>query len=201
MSKKRILIIGIAAVVVIAAAVIGAILRPPAVDVVIDPGHGGNDVGAQYEGRNDLALLVADDLKDMGVKVKLTRDDDTFISLKKRCKIANRRRAKLFVALHRNSADSGKGVEIWISSDAPQKDTALAENILSELDEVGISKNRGVKAGYARGDGNYYVNSHTNMASCLAEIGFITSEEDNKLLDDNLNAYAEAIATAIKNTL
>ena len=84
---------------------------------------------------------------------------------------------------------------------APQKDTALAENILSELDEVGISKNRGVKAGYARGDGNYYVNSHTNMASCLAEIGFITSEEDNKLLDDNLNAYAEAIATAIKNTL
>ena len=214
MNKKRILIIGIAAAVVIAAAVIGAILRPPAVDVVIDPtglrveaGHGGNDVGAQYEGRNekddnlDLALLVTDNLKDMGVKVKLTRDDDTFISLEKRCKIANRRRAKLFVALHRNSADSGKGVEIWISSDAPQKDTALAENILSELDEVGISKNRGVKAGYARGDGNYYVNSHTNMASCLAEIGFITSEEDNKLLDDNLNAYAEAIATAIKNTL
>lgn len=39
------------------------------------------------------------------------------------------------------------------------------------------------------------------MASCLAEIGFITNEEDNKLLDDNLNAYAEAIATAIKNTL
>lgn len=207
LNKKRILVVGIAAAVVIAAAVIGAILRPPAVDVVIDPGHGGNDVGAQYEGRNekddnlDLALLVTDNLKDMGVKVKLTRDDDTFISLEKRCKIANRRRAKLFVALHRNSADSGKGVEIWISSDAPQKDTALAENILSELDEVGISKNRGVKAGYAQGDGNYYVNSHTNMASCLAEIGFITSEEDNKLLDDNLNAYAEAIATAIKNTL
>ena len=44
--KNRILVVGIAAVVVIAAAVIGAILRPPAGDVVIDPGHGGNDSGA-----------------------------------------------------------------------------------------------------------------------------------------------------------
>lgn len=93
MNKKRMLVVGIAAVVVIAAAVIGAILRPPAVDVVIDPGHGGNDVGAQYEGRNekddnlDLALLVTDNLKDMGVKVKLTRDDDTFISLENAVKL------------------------------------------------------------------------------------------------------------------
>lgn len=207
MSKKRIVIICFAAVLIIAAAVLGAVFYPPAVDVVIDPGHGGNDVGAQYDGRNekddnlDLALLVADDLQDMGVKIKLTRDDDTYISLEKRCKIANRRRAKLFVALHRNSAESGRGVEVWISSDKPEKDSALAENILSALDEVGISKNRGVKAGYAQGDGNYYVNSHTDMPSCLAEIGFITSDEDNELLDANLEEYAEAIAAAIKNSL
>lgn len=184
-----------------------SIFFPPKADVIIDPGHGGNDVGAQYDGRNEkddnleLALLVAEKLKDSGVKVKLTRDDDTFISLENRCKFANRRRAELFVSLHRNSAENGKGVEIWISSDEPQKDSRLAENILQGLDKVGISKNRGVKSGYAQGDGNYYVNSHTDMPSCLAEIGFITSETDNALLDNNLEEYAEAIAEAIKESL
>lgn len=202
--KKSFIIIPAAVVVLV---ILTAIFFPPSVDVVIDPGHGGSDVGAQYEGRNEkddnleLALLVAERLEESGVKVKLTRDDDTFISLKKRCKIANRRRASLFVSLHRNSAESGKGVEIWISSDEPEKDTALAQSILDGLESVGISKSRGVKAGYARGDGNYYVNSHTNMPSCLAEIGFITSEEDNTLLDKNMNEYAQAIAEAIKKSL
>lgn len=203
--KKPLMLIAAAAVVTLA--ILAVIFFPYKVDVVIDPGHGGSDVGAQYDGRNEkddnlsLALLVAEKLEEDGVKVKLTRDDDTFISLEKRCKIANRRRAELFVSLHRNSAESGKGVEIWISSDAPEADATLAENILNALDTVGISKNRGVKAGYAQGDGNYYVNSHTDMPSCLAEIGFITSETDNALLDENMDAYADAVAEAIKDSL
>lgn len=205
--KKRLTVFG--AVLILLAAVIVAVsvFFPPKADVIIDPGHGGSDVGAQHDGRNEkddnleLALLVAEKLKDSGVKVKLTRDDDTFISLENRCKFANRRRAELFVSLHRNSAESGKGVEIWISSDEPRKDSQLAENILQNLDKVGISKNRGVKSGYAQGNGNYYVNSHTDMPSCLAEIGFITSETDNALLDKNLEKYAEAIAEAINESL
>ncbi len=205
--KRRLTVFG--AVLILLAVVIVAVsvFFPPKADVIIDPGHGGSDVGAQHDGRNEkddnleLALLVAEKLKDSGVKVKLTRDDDTFISLENRCKFANRRRAELFVSLHRNSAESGKGVEIWISSDEPQKDSQLAENILQNLDMVGISKNRGVKSGYAQGNGNYYVNSHTDMPSCLAEIGFITSETDNALLDKNLEKYAEAIAEAIKESL
>lgn len=205
--KRRLTVFG--AVLILLAVVIVAVsvFFPPKADVIIDPGHGGSDVGAQHDGRNEkddnleLALLVAEKLKDSGVKVKLTRDDDTFISLENRCKFANRRRAELFVSLHRNSAESGKGVEIWISSDEPQKDLQLAENILQNLDMVGISKNRGVKSGYAQGNGNYYVNSHTDMPSCLAEIGFITSETDNALLDKNLEKYAEAIAEAIKESL
>ena len=68
---------------------------------------------------------------------------------------------------------------------------------LKNLDEAGISQNRGVKAGYARGDGNYYVNSHSDMPSCLVELGFINSEEDNNLFDKNLDAYAQAIADAV----
>ena len=39
------------------------------------------------------------------------------------------------------------------------------------------------------------------MPSCLAEIGFITDDGDNCLFDDNLDAYAQAIADGIAKTL
>lgn len=188
--------------VIIAIAVVAVILNDTA-QVVIDAGHGGSDVGAEYNGRYekddnlDVALLVAEKLEEKGVDVALTRNDDVFVSLEKRCRIANRKQADLFVSLHRNSAEGAKGVEIWVSSDEPEKDMGLAENILKNLDKAGISQNRGVKSGYARGDGNYYVNSHTHMPSCLVELGFINSEEDNALFDQNVDSYAQAIADAI----
>lgn len=188
--------------IVIAVAVLGDTAQ-----VVIDPGHGGSDVGAEYGGRYEkddnlaLALLVEDELKAMGVDAVLTRDDDSFVSLEKRCRIANRKQAQLFVSLHRNSAEGAKGVEIWVGSESPQADMTLAEDILNGLDEAGISKNRGVKAGYAQGNGNYYVNSHTDMPSCLVELGFINSGEDNALYDKNLEEYAKAIANAVAENL
>ncbi len=178
------------------------------VQVIIDPGHGGDDPGAVYNGRNEkddnlrIALLVKDKLDDMGISAELTRKSDKFISLEKRCKIANSRKAELFVSLHRNSAENANGVEIWIKDDSPQKDSELAENILEMLDNAGISLNRGVKAGYAREDGqNYYINTHTDMPSCLVEIGFINNETDNKLFDENIDEYAQSIAEGINKSL
>lgn len=186
----------------------GIVMQSVKVDVCIDPGHGGDDPGAQYEGRSEkddnlaLALLVAEKLEERGVKVCLTRDEDKFISLAARCQAANFRRARFFVALHRNSAEGAHGVEYWVHSDAPSADTLLAQNICDMLALTEISENRGVKFGFARADGeNYFINSHTNMPSCLAEIGFITDDEDNRLFDDNLDAYAEAIADGIAKTL
>lgn len=195
--------VGIIGVAILIAA---CILYAP-VQVIIDPGHGGSDVGAEYDGRYEkddnlaLALLVDEKLKVMGVESYLTRDSDKQVSLEKRCEIANRRQAQLYVSLHRNSAEGAKGVEIWISSDAPEADYALAENILNALDEVGIAQNRGVKTGYARGEGDYYINSHTKMPSCLVELGFINSETDNELLDEKMDGYAEAIANAIAKSI
>ena len=206
-TAKRILII---CLVIAAAAALtaGIVMDSMRVDVCLDPGHGGDDSGAQYEGRLEkddnleLALLVNEELEARGIKTCMTRDDDRFISLSKRCSIANIRRAKLFVALHRNSADGAHGVEVWVHSDMPQEDTLLAQNICDSLSTAGISENRGVKFGFAREDGeNYFVNSRTKMPSCLAELGFITDDEDNRLFDENIDAYAEAIADAIEKTL
>lgn len=204
-TNVKIAIVGIIAVVVSVAIAAYIIYEP--VDVVIDPGHGGSDVGAEYKGRYEkddnlaIALLVNEELEKMGISSHLTRDSDKFIELKSRCSIANRRNAQVFVSLHRNSAEGAKGVEIWVSDGEPEEDVKLAKNIMSALDETGISQNRGVKSGYARGDGNYYVNSHTDMPSCLVELGFINSEEDNELFDENLEAYANAIAKAIMKSL
>lgn len=194
-------------VAIIIAIVVVAFILGDTAQVVIDAGHGGSDVGAEYNSRYEkddnlaVALLVKEKLKGMGIDAVMTRDNDTFISLEKRCKIANRKQAQLFVSLHRNSAEGANGVEIWVSSEKPEADMQLAENILQGLDEAGISQNRGVKSGYARGDGNYYINSHTDMPSCLVELGFINNEEDNALFDKNLEAYAEAIANAIADSI
>lgn len=180
----------------------------PEISVCLDAGHGGEDCGATFGERLEkddnlqLTLLVRNKLQENGIKVYLTREDDTFLTLEERCQIANRKRCTLFVALHRNSAQSGSGVEMWVKNTPSDTEWALAENMLSALEDAGISKARGVKSGYAKNaDGNYYVNAHTNMPSCLAEIGFITSDEDNALFDENLDAYADAIAKGIIKTL
>lgn len=201
----KIAVIGLIAVIV-AVAVVASILGKP-VQVVIDPGHGGKDVGAEYNGRYEkddnlaLALLVNEKLREQGIESAMTRNKDKQISLENRCKFANFKKAELFVSLHRNSADGAKGVEVWISSDSPKEDESLADNILNALDNAGISQNRGVKSGYARGDGDYYVNSHTDMPSCLVELGFINSDTDNALYDEKLDEYATAIAEAIAKSL
>lgn len=84
---------------------------------------------------------------------------------------------------------------------SPPDDLLLAENIMESLDEVGLSKNRGVKGGIAGNGNNYYVNKNTDMPSCLAEMGFITDDGDNALFDKNLQSYAAAIADAVETTL
>ncbi|QYE36194.1 N-acetylmuramoyl-L-alanine amidase [Polymorphobacter sp. PAMC 29334] len=80
--------------------------------VVIDPGHGGKDSGTisslgGYEKNVVLAIaLAAADVlrRDGQVRVKMTRDDDTFIPLGERVAIARREKADLFVSVHADSA-------------------------------------------------------------------------------------------------
>ena len=86
----------------------------------------------------------------------------------------------------------------FVSNKEPEEDTLLAQNIMDALADVGVSDNRGVRFGYI-GDStsNYFVNSVTEMPSCLIEMGFITEDIDNELFDKNFYAYAQAIADGI----
>lgn len=178
--------------------------------VTLDAGHGGNDVGChngdetRLEKDDNLAITLAvqkELQKFPNVDILMTRDDDTFISLENRCKVANEGKSDLFISFHRNSATEGNGVEIWINENAETGDALLASNILAALDQVGVTKNRGTKEGYRDADGkNYYVNRHTDMPSCLTELGFLSNEEDNTYFDTKQDEYAKGIAQAIINT-
>jgi len=91
--------------------------------IVIDPGHGGHDVGTTGpEGlrEKDLVLDVAKRLGEliearMGSEVIFTRPDDTFVSLSRRTAIANDAKADLFLSIHANSSTlrSAAGVETY----------------------------------------------------------------------------------------
>ncbi len=84
------------------------------VAVVIDPGHGGGDSGAVSQGvvekdlNLDVGRRIAQSLTARGVKVRLTREDDHFISLEERVRIGNAQSGTVFVSIHFNDA-SGDG--------------------------------------------------------------------------------------------
>lgn len=78
--------------------------------IVIDAGHGGKDPGAIGVGGTmekdvvlDISKRVAARLKRQGLKVKMTRDHDTFVDLHKRCELSNEWKATVFVSIHCNS--------------------------------------------------------------------------------------------------
>ncbi len=90
--------------------------------VIIDAGHGGHDTGAIGPGgtrEKDVALAIskklAARLEAAGLEVVLTRDDDTFVKLEDRTRIANRQKGDLFISVHCNAAVSNKmrGIETY----------------------------------------------------------------------------------------
>ena len=115
--------------------------------IVIDAGHGGKDPGAVgYRGtkEKDIALDVAKRLekklsKNMNVKIIMTRDEDVFLRLSERTKIANENNGNLFISIHTNAAEDRRasGFETFLIG--PNKNEAAVrvaarENAVLELE-------------------------------------------------------------------
>jgi N-acetylmuramoyl-L-alanine amidase len=112
--------------------------------IVIDPGHGGHDPGAQANGvvEAELVLDIAHRVekllkKQPGIDVVLTRRNDTFIPLEERTGIANREGADLFLSIHANASrrSAAKGVETYFLNFATNADAeavAARENAGSQ---------------------------------------------------------------------
>jgi N-acetylmuramoyl-L-alanine amidase len=112
--------------------------------VVIDPGHGGDEIGARGPGgtlEKDVTLAVGRRLKAalearLGVRVLLTRDADRTITLDERAALANNNKADLFISLHANASVRGgaAGAEVfYLSLDDYGAEAARASRPESEL--------------------------------------------------------------------
>lgn len=111
--------------------------------VVLDAGHGGRDPGARSVSgevvEKDLTLALAREVRDLlvqrgRVRVAMTRDDDTYLTLEDRAAVARRLGAAMFVALHMDSAPNplARGASIYslsdVASDAEAAHMAAAQN-------------------------------------------------------------------------
>lgn len=175
--------------------------------VCIDPGHGGSDQGASWNGRLEkddnlaLALALQTALAERRIYAVLTRTGDETLSLEERVAFAEENGVDYFISLHRNLFEGqANGVEVWVARQCSQTAEDLARQVDEALVAVGVQQDRGVRRGSQDGTGDYYVLAHTSMPAILVEMGFMQDEEDNRLLDQRLNDYAAAMAEAILAT-
>ena len=109
--------------------------------VVIDPGHGGRDPGAQgYASEEEVVLAISLKVRDIleanGIEVILTRDDDYALQREKRADLAARAelatsdKHNLFMSIHANAAEdaNAQGVETWVFGQ-PLNDTLVSRAV------------------------------------------------------------------------
>lgn len=181
--------------------------------IVLDPGHGGYDGGAENqngissESESKLTLKIANYVKQELEKssqfvVYMTRTDDSYVGLSERVNYAASKNADILVSLHLNSADSktANGAEILVprtgryNSKVAENAGQLAQDILKKLVSLGLY-NRGLvyrdsASGTKYPDGStadYYAivrqGLQAGIPSIIVEHAFISSTVDAKFLD------------------
>jgi len=115
--------------------------------IILDPGHGGNEVGAQGPtglAEKDVVLEIARRVarhvrQDLGLEVVMTRSTDKVIALDERAGVANNRQGDLFVSIHANASRGARasGAETYFvaldASDAEAESLAADENLAMGL--------------------------------------------------------------------
>ncbi|GAB6155094.1 hypothetical protein JCM17380_38450 [Desulfosporosinus burensis] len=184
--------------------------------IVIDPGHGGADPGAQNSELKekdinlDISLRLGKVLDSMGCIVILTRevDKDFFlpgfvlgrmakrVELNNRIQIATESNADVFVSIHANSFPqrNSYGMETYYHQNSPSG-KVLAEIIQAQLTQLQPDNKRKAKAG------DYYIINQSEMPSVIVEVGFMSNPRERKLLlsDNYRDSIAHAIGTGVEH--
>ena len=186
-----------------------AYTKPHYYTIVIDPGHGGRDVGCSGVStgvkESDINLAIAKILKtkleDYGFRVVLTRSGDYGLydasatnfklsDMNKRVELIKNEKADMVISIHQNSfSDSSlKGAQVFYQ-EGDIKGERLASAINQEL-ECGL--------GRVRGEHNFsdlYLLKEAGVLGALVECGYLTNiEEELCLMDDY---YQKKVAYAI----
>ncbi|MED1560951.1 hypothetical protein AJ85_16470 [Alkalihalobacillus alcalophilus ATCC 27647 = CGMCC 1.3604] len=170
----------------------------PTYDVVIDVGHGGVDGGTTIKGilekeiNLQFGLELYKELKADSYHVAITRIHDYALSddyigrktsrhqkdLLQRTMIVNSLKPKIFLSLHVNWAKNNRAhgpVVIYQKSD---KSLFLAEVIQNHLNRYYQTERNPIKGK------NYYLMNHTETASVIVELGFLSNWNDRVMLLD-----------------
>ncbi|MGH9001961.1 MAG: N-acetylmuramoyl-L-alanine amidase family protein [Acidimicrobiia bacterium] len=193
----------------------------PTVEVVLDPGHGGDEPGAVGPGgltEKELNLAVVERtvaaLKAAGVDVAVTRPSDYRVTLASRVAIAAALRPKAFVSVHHNAEPDGPregpGSETYYqikSADSKRLAGLIYEEIVPALAAFPAQWVADTDAGakYRTNDagGDYYGilrrSGEVGLVASLAELAFISNPPEEALLrrDDVRQAEAEALSRAL----
>ncbi len=173
--------------------------------VTIDPGHGGKDPGAV--GIDDLrevdvifpiAQKVATILREKGVEVHMTRDDDNFVGLDERVTMSRQAGATLFVSIHANSIDNRPDVH-GLETYHYNLGEAFADTVHHTiLDYFNIQKRIPLADRRVR-SARFLVLRKSNIPAILVETGYLSSPTESPQLGDikYQTIMAEAIAQGI----
>lgn len=157
--------------------------------IVLDPGHGGKDPGA--EGPNGLqekhiVLSVAKKLKarieqEMDVKVLLTREDDSFVSLMERTAFANNNCADLFVSIHTNAHDNkrAQGTEVYYLSEAINDEARAAQALENSV----VVEFEGEEALQEYTQADYVISDLIQSAQLIESINLAYKFQNNIVLE------------------
>ncbi len=169
--------------------------------IVLDPGHGGVDLGAvgptglfEKEVSLDIAFMLRDLLQKGGARVYMTRETDELIHISDRVNFANQRNGDIFISIHLNAFVNGmaRGIETFYYSN-PEESSQLATFIQASLvDEIQLLDRDVKRERFATLVG-------LKMPGVLVEVAFITNPEEEALLRTKEFRYraAEAIYRGI----
>lgn len=176
------------------------------VSVLIDPGHGGRDVGAlgmpnsqnatprgPTESAINLAtgLALKNKLELLGASVMMTRTTDANPSLNSRMMLAKQNRADFYISLHANAVSGDGthkgGTEVYYYHDHA---ASLAERIAGNVSAATGRLSRGGKFS------SYKVTLGSFGPSVLVEMGFVTNPVEYDQLIDSHTIYKTATAIA-----
>lgn len=147
--------------------------------IVIDAGHGGNDMGVTYNEASEkqIVLGVASQIKKLNksedYEIILTRDSDQYAGLSDRTAMINKLNPEMVISLHINrtpgSETDKKGHEIFTQNSDASK--ALAEKISKKLGSCKIEEK------------NLHILRESKSPAVLVELGFINNKEDRDYLN------------------
>lgn len=174
-----------------------------AAEIILDSGHGGFESGAIYGNRKEkdetlrLALAVGADLKKNGYPVAYTRTTDIYQSPYQKAEQANMSQGSCMISFHRNYSEKGKryhGVQAFVFKRDSQAER-IGKSILEKLADTGFT-NLGVLE-----VPDLIILKRTRIPAVLVEMGFINSDEDNRLMDEKFSEIVHATARGIVEAL